>query len=124
MAERRTGLRLAVGLLAALVLVLEIQALVHSLRYQTAVQERALAQARWGFLAVRPQIEAALRDSSPAAAARVALGVGLASEVDFFDDGGRPLVSMPAPSPTRHWPEAGVVAALRPDGRSSSWAPS
>jgi signal transduction histidine kinase len=115
-AERRTGLRLSIGFLAALVLVLEVQALVHSLRYQTSVQERALAQARWGFMAVRPQIEAALRDGSPAAAARVALGVGLASEVDFFDEGGRPILSMPAPSPARHWPEAGVVAALRPHG--------
>lgn len=120
MADRRAGFRLAVGLIAGLLLVLEVQALVASLRYQTVLQQRVLGHARQGFLAVRPLIEAAMRPGGPAAwndAARVALGAGLASEVDFFDTGGERLLSLPSASPVSHWPEAEILATLRPEGR-------
>jgi len=117
--DRRAGFRLAVGLIAGLLLVLEVQALVASLRYQTVLQQRVLGHARRGFLAARPLIETAMRPGGPAAwndAARVALGAGLASEVDFFDTGGERLLSLPSASPVSHWPEAEILATLRPEG--------
>jgi signal transduction histidine kinase len=36
--------------------------------------------------------------------------------VDFFEPGGRPVFSAPGSSPSRHWPEAEILAALRPGG--------
>lgn len=119
MGERRTGFRLAVGLLAGLVLALEIQALVQALDYQTALQQRALTQARTGFQNLRPQVEAALRPGGLAAwneAASLLLRSGIAAEVDFFGAGGDRLLSVPSPSPTSHWPTADLLSALRPSG--------
>ena len=119
MGDRRTGFRLAVGLIALLLLVLEVQALVASFQYQTILQQRALGRARQGFLAVRPLVELAMKPGGPAAwndAARVVLGAGLAAEVDFFDPGGERLLSLPSASPTAHWPEAEILATVRPEG--------
>lgn len=119
MGDRRTGFRLAVGLIALLLLVLEVQALVVSFRYQTVLQQRALGRARQGFLAVRPLVESAMKPGGPAAwndGARVVLGAGLAAEVDFFDPRGERLLSLPSASPISHWPEAEILATLRPEG--------
>ena len=107
------------GLIALLLLVLEVQAFVASFQYQTVLQQRALGHARQGLLAVRPLIDIAMRPGGPAAwndAARLVLGAGLAAEVDFFDPGGGRLLSLPSTSPTLHWPEAEILATLRPDG--------
>lgn len=119
MAERHAGFRLAVGVLAAVILFIEVQALVHSLQYQTSLQRRARDQARQGFLAVRPQLEAVMQTGGPAGwndAARVVLEAGLATEVDFFDSAGERLLSLPSSTPTTHWPPDEVLAGLRPGG--------
>ena len=119
MGDRRAGFRLAVGLVALLLLVLEVQALVASFRYQTVLQQRALGHARQGLLTVRPLVETAMKPGGPAAwndAARVVLGAGLAAEVDFFDTGGGRLLSLPSASPTSHWPDGEVMETLRPEG--------
>ena len=119
MGDRPAGFRLAVGLIALILLVIEVQALVAAFQYQTILQQRALGRARQGFLAVRPLVESAMQPGGPAAwndAARVVLAAGLAAEVDFFDPRGERLLSLPSASLTAHWPEAEILATLRPEG--------
>ncbi len=108
-----------VALLAGIVLVIEVQSLVFSLRYQTVLQQRAAAQARQAFLAVRPQIEASMAPGGTGAwheSARVVLEAGMATEVDFFDASGLRRLSLPSAAPTEHWPDPKALAELLPGG--------
>jgi signal transduction histidine kinase len=117
-ADRRSGLRLAVVLLAGIVLAIEIQSLLLSLQHQTLLQKRALVKAREDFALRRGQLAVVLRAGGPAAwreAARIALDAGLAVEVDFFEPSGLQRLSVPAPAPIRHWPDEPTLAGLRPE---------
>jgi len=97
----RSGIVLALGLVALLQLVPLLQG-VQTVR---RLQARVAAQAEQRLWAVRPQLAAALARGGAAAwaeAATIALGQGGATEVDVIDPTGRIVFARPASAPVAH----------------------
>jgi signal transduction histidine kinase len=124
MAVERRGAQVAIGVVGLVLMLVEAEALVRSLSAQKSVQERAVQQARRAFVALRPQIELAVKagEGRFARAAAVVFAGELASEVDFFEVGGEILASLPFPAPIRHWPPPDAAASLTP-GRVLAYGP-
>ena len=97
----RSGIVLALGLVALLQLVPLLQG-VQTVR---RLQARVTGQAEQRLGAVRPQLTVALArggQAAWAAAAAIAVGQGAAAEVDVLDSSGRVVFSQPVSAPVAH----------------------
>jgi signal transduction histidine kinase len=108
MAElQRHSLRLAILLAFVLTGLVEVRSLVHGVRSQARLRERVVACVREDVMKELPALSVALARGGAEGwdqAAAVALGASVASEVEVFDAGGRPLMSRPTVPPVGHWP--------------------
>jgi len=106
----RSSLRTVVVLALALVALFEVVAVLQAVRSARRLQARVLQDAEQRVAAVRPRLDGALARGGPAAwdeVAALALGLGLANEVEVLDRAGRSLFARPGPAP--------VARALRKD---------
>jgi len=113
---RRPVFRFALGLAVALVAILDVQALVQTLRSQARVRDRVVRATRDAILTARPRLQALIREGGDAefrAAADEALSTSLASEFEVFDGAGKRLYSFPATAPVSHWPGGADLGAIR-----------
>ena len=109
---RRTSFRLGLGLALAVVGLFEILSLLQGVRSVSRLRARVAHNAEQRVLAARPRLDAALAGGGApawAAAASLALSMGLAKEIDVLDPAGRVVFSRPATAP--------VANNLRPDER-------
>lgn len=117
MAESGRGsLRVGAALALALVALFELLAVAHGVRSQRRLQARVSEAAQRQLEASRAALDAELaggRDSWDAAA-RLALALGLASEVEVMDGEGRVVFSRPHPAPVAHKPRSRDRRQLEP----------
>lgn len=109
---RGTPLRLGVVLALAIVALFEVLSLLQGVRSLRRLRARVTHEVEREVRAARPRLDAALRAggrSSWDQAARVALGLELATEVEVLDPDGSSLFSRPGVAPLTH--------ATRPDER-------
>jgi signal transduction histidine kinase len=125
------SLRVAVVLALAVVGLLETLALVQGFRSHRRLAASAAAAVRARVEGAAPGLREVLAPGGSAAwneAARSALDLGLASEVEIFDESGRAYLSLPAPPPVGHWPSPAELERGRRDGllvvvrQSGTWA--
>jgi signal transduction histidine kinase len=106
---RRTSIRLGVALALAVVGLFEVLSLLQGVRSVRRLRARVAHEAQERAEASRPAIEAALAPGGPWSwdgAARVALSLGLASEVEILDANGDSVFSRPTVAPVVHRPGA------------------
>jgi signal transduction histidine kinase len=109
----RAAILLASGLLG----LIETYLLLHVLSARRLAQERVRDHARDVFMALRPELERALRPGDFEAlqtTAREAFAASAAAEVEYFFPDGRPLLARPRVSPVGHWPGQALLETLKP----------
>jgi signal transduction histidine kinase len=108
-----------VGLVVVVVGLVEVQSILQGIRSHQRLRKRVVATVRERVQADLPAMAAALGTEGTAGwdgAASLALSSALATEVEVFDDFGRPLLSRPTPAPVAHWPKPREREDLRGAG--------
>jgi signal transduction histidine kinase len=122
---RRPSLRIATGVMALTLGVVEVEGVLQSLRSHARLRERVVRSIRDAGLAAYPRLADVLSTGGTEAweaATRAALGAGVAVEVEVYDREGRLLLARPRPAPVTHWPVAADLGRL-PAERVLTWGP-
>jgi signal transduction histidine kinase len=101
----RTSLRLGIVLALAVVALFEVVSLLQGVRSARRLQARVTHDVQQQVEAARARLEAALARGGPAAwneTAGLALGLGLAAEVEVLDGQGQVILSRPSSPPVAH----------------------
>jgi signal transduction histidine kinase len=108
----RPRARVAIGALAALLALIQAQAIEQALRSHARVRGEVLQATRAATGAVLPGLAERARAGWKEAAAPV-LESGLAAELEVFDQEGQRLQAFPQPSPVQHWLDREELEELR-----------
>jgi len=114
-AELRPSLRVGVLLALAVVAIFEVLAVLQGVRSSRRLHSRAAEDAQRQVEAARPRLLLAARNAGTDwdAIAAVALGMGVATEVEVIDADGRVIFARPAAPPVRHELQPGERERLR-----------
>jgi signal transduction histidine kinase len=115
---RRRSLRLALGLALVVLALLEVRALLHTLRGPRRLATRVTAIVRDQVYAARPRLQLLMLPGSRTAWGQAAAEVirsSLASEVEVFERNGNRLFAEPRVSPIIHWPGANDLHSVMND---------
>jgi signal transduction histidine kinase len=108
-------LRFIVGLGAALLLFIDVQALLQTLHAQARVRDRVVSGSRELVTAMRPRLQALLAPGAANAVqvvAEDAVSAPAVEEFEVFDRSGLRLYAYPRTAPVVHWPGTEDLAAV------------